>query len=123
MPLVQATVRADASPRLTADITAALTDVTVETLRKEHARTTVVVHYVPASQWARGGKPVGGFLVEARVTAGQQSPAEKAAFVEAANTALQALVGAPGYVAVNEIDGRAWGYAGQTLAKRYAEAS
>jgi phenylpyruvate tautomerase PptA (4-oxalocrotonate tautomerase family) len=121
MPLVQATVRGEPSAQLTAEIVAALTACTVQTLRKDHARTTVFVQYVPASQWVRGGKPAAGFLVEARVTAGQQTPADRAAFIDAANDALQAMVGAPGYVVVNEIDGRAWGYAGETLASRYAE--
>jgi phenylpyruvate tautomerase PptA (4-oxalocrotonate tautomerase family) len=65
MPYVSATLYAPPCAELTARIIAALTDLTVEVLRKERARTTVVVQYVPGGQWARGGAalPVRGYFV------------------------------------------------------------
>ena len=55
MPYVGATLAVTPSDELTARVIAALTDLTVEILGKERPRTTVVVQYVPAGQWARGG--------------------------------------------------------------------
>ena len=74
MPYVSATLAVTPSDELTARVIAALTDLTVEILGKERARTTVVVQYVPAGQWARGGVPltVRGYFVEVKVTAGTE---------------------------------------------------
>ena len=68
MPFVSATLAVTPSDELTARAIAALTDLTVEILGKERARTTVVVQYVPAGQWARGGVPlpVRGYFVDVR---------------------------------------------------------
>jgi len=120
MPLVTATVRAPGSRELTDHLVSALTHWTVAALDKEHDRTTVVVQYVAPGQWARGGAPAGGFLVEARVTRGTNTRAEMAAFVREANRSLEQILKAPGYVLVSEIDAAAWGYAGETQATRYA---
>ena len=55
MPFVSAKLCAKPSPALTGRVALALTDLTVEVLGKERARTTVVVQYVPEEQWALGG--------------------------------------------------------------------
>ena len=123
MPLVIATLRAEPSPDLTRQVAIALTDATVGALGKERERTTVIVQYVPAAQWQRGGVPAtGGFFVQARVT-GVHGWAQKSRFVREVNDRLAALLRAPGYVAVSETPADDWGYAGETQAARYAEAS
>jgi len=76
MPFVSATLAVTPSDELTARAIAALTDLTVEILGKERARTTVVVQYVPAGQWARGGVPlpVRGYFVDVWLRRGGRAP-------------------------------------------------
>ena len=50
MPFVNLSLAAKPDDQLTARAIALLTDLTVEILGKERARTTVVVQYVPAGQ-------------------------------------------------------------------------
>jgi 4-oxalocrotonate tautomerase len=122
MPYVSATLYAPPSAELTARIIAALTDLTVEVLRKERARTTVVVQYVPGGQWARGGAalPVRGYFVAVKVTAGTNLREDKARYVREVNRALQSLLGeASGYVAVDELAADSWGYSGETQELHY----
>jgi 4-oxalocrotonate tautomerase len=122
MPYVSATLGVSPSDELTARAIATLTDLTVEILGKERARTTVVVQYVPAGQWARGGErlPVRGYFVEAKVTAGTNLREHKARYVREVNRALQSLLGeASGYVAVDEQPADSWGYLGETQELHY----
>jgi phenylpyruvate tautomerase PptA (4-oxalocrotonate tautomerase family) len=60
MPFLSATLCAEPSAGLTSRVVLALTDLTVKLLGKERERTTVVVHYVPDTQWAVGG--VSGYV-------------------------------------------------------------
>jgi 4-oxalocrotonate tautomerase len=122
MPYVSATLAVTPSDELTARAIAALTDLTVEVLGKERARTTVVVQYVPGAQWARGGfaLPVRGYFVDVKVTAGTNLRHDKARYVREVNRALQSLLGeASGYVAVEELPADSWGYAGETQELHY----
>jgi 4-oxalocrotonate tautomerase len=122
MPYVNATLQAPPSAELTARIIAALTDLTVDLLGKERARTTVVVQYVPGGQWARGGSalPVRGYFVEVKVTAGTNLRDHKARYVREVNRALQSRLGeASGYVVVEEVPADSWGYAGETQELHY----
>jgi 4-oxalocrotonate tautomerase len=126
MPYVSATLQAPPSAELTARIIGALTDLTVDVLGKERARTTVVVHYVPAGQWARGGSalPVRGYFVEVKVTAGTNLRNDKARYVREVNRTLQSLLGeASGYVAVAELAADSWGYTGETQELHYVRAT
>src|SRR5262249_59381190 len=103
MPLVNASLSARPDDELTARAFALLTDLTVEILGKERGRTTVVVQYVPAGQWARGGFPlaVRGYFVDVKVTAGPQPRHEEAGYGRGVKRALPALAGrASGCVAL-----------------------
>jgi len=122
VPYVSATLQAAPSAELTARVTAALTDLTVDVLRKERARTTVVVQYVPGGQWARSGSPLParGYFVEVKVTAGTNLREDKARYVREVNRALQSLLGeASGYVALEELAADSWGYTGETQELHY----
>jgi 4-oxalocrotonate tautomerase len=122
MPYVNATLGVSASDELTARTIATLTDLTVDILGKERARTTVVVQYVPVGQWARGGAPlpVRGYFVDVKVTAGTNLRHDKARYVREVNRALQSLLGeASGYVAVEELPADSWGHAGETQELHY----
>ncbi len=121
MPFVSATLCAEPSAELTERAVAVLTDLTVEVLRKERARTTVIVHYVPETRWARGGAlPARGFYVEVKTTSNTNSRDDKGRYVREVNQALQALLdGTSGYVTVDEIASDSWGHAGETQEIRY----
>src|SRR5262245_36161787 len=122
MPFISVTLAAKPDDELTARAIALLTDLTVEILGKERGRTTVVIHYIAAGQWARGGFPlaVRGYFIDAKVTAGTNLRHEKARYVREVNRALQSLLGeASGYVAVEELPADSWGYAGETQELHY----
>src|SRR5688572_29190126 len=116
MPFVSARLCATPSASLTARTVLALTDLTEKVLGKERERTTVVVEYVPESQWGRGGAiPARGFYVEVKITSSTNSRDDKARYVREVNRALQSLLGGiAGYVAVDEITPDSWGYGGET---------
>jgi 4-oxalocrotonate tautomerase len=82
----------------------------------------VVVQYVPAGQWARGGVPLPlrGYFVEVKATAGTNLREHKARYVRDVNRALQSLLGeSSGYVAVEELPADSWGYLGETQELHY----
>lgn len=126
MPLVTATLALPPTPEVTRRSVEALTALTVEALGKEFDRTTVVVHYVPPGDWARGGvacerSGVHRFVVEATITAGTNTRDEKARYVREVQSAFEAILGngAAGYVVVREIGADAWGHGGETQEARY----
>ena len=103
-----------------------MTDLVVDVLHKQRALTSAVVQCVAPHHWHVGGSAVSldgraTFCVEANVTAGTNTAAEKAAFIAAAFAAAEAIVGridAASYVIVREIPADAWGWQGLTQAAR-----
>ncbi|MGB4063038.1 MAG: hypothetical protein WBK19_04370 [Azonexus sp.] len=93
-------------------------------LRKEAALTVVSVTQVPASAFTANGQAVGvAASLQALITAGTNSAAEKADFIFAAKSLLTVAIGpstAPIYVALHELPAESWGYDGQTQAARKA---
>lgn len=104
----------------------ALTAVTVDTLGKREAVTAVVFEPVPASQWWIGGRHVqkATAMLEIRITAGTNTAAQKARFIEAADAVLQrhlaphAALEEASYIVVRELPGTDWGYDGVTQRER-----
>lgn len=111
-------------------LAAALTRITVQTLGKRAELTAVVIEDLPDAAWFIGGRPLDqpSALLEISITAGTNSPAEKAAFIAAARAELARRTGRAGelatasYVVVRELPGTDWGYDGQTQAARAAAA-
>jgi 4-oxalocrotonate tautomerase len=92
-------------------------------LRKNAELTSVLVEQAPASGWSIGGEPlVVAAHLDAKVTAGTNTTAEKARFITDAHTLLKAVIGpelsVATYVVVHEVPGEAWGYDGLTQAHR-----
>lgn len=85
-----------------------------------------VVQCVAPTHWYVGGAPVSStgratFFVEANITAGTNTAAEKAAFIAAAFAVAEGILGrldAASYVIVREVPADAWGYQGFTQAAR-----
>ena len=106
----------------------ALTRITADTLGKRAEVTAVLIEELPVARWFIGAQPVQRptALLEISITAGTNTAAQKAAFIEAAFAELQARL-APGasledasYVIVRELAATDWGYGGTTQKARQA---
>lgn len=106
----------------------ALTSITADTLGKRAEVTAVLIEELPVARWFIGAQPVQRptALLEISITAGSNTAAQKAAFIEAAFAELQGRL-APGasleeasYVIVREVAATDWGYGGTTQKARQA---
>lgn len=94
-----------------------------EVLRKKAELTAVLVEQAPIQGWRVGANavPVAAHL-EATITAGTNSEAEKARFIAEAARMLKTVLGAnlpvATYAVIQEIAAEAWGYDGLTQAER-----
>jgi 4-oxalocrotonate tautomerase len=92
-------------------------------LRKKAELTSVLVEEAPVAGWNIGGKALAvAAHLDAKITAGTNTAAEKARFIAEANALLKSVVGATlpvaTYVVIDEVPGDAWGYDGLTQAHR-----
>ncbi len=128
MPLIQIAITGPTPEpatvaRLQAETTALMRDI----LRKQAPLTVVAVTLLPEGAFSANGSAVArGASLQAVVTAGTNTPEEKAAFVTAAEAMLRNALGgldAPVYVIVQETPSTDWGYDGRTQAARRLEAA
>ncbi len=110
----------------------ALTRLTAQHLDKRAEVTAVMVDNLPPERWFVGGQSVtrATAFLEISVTQGTNTPAQKAAFIEATYAELQHQLGVAGqagdppplepasYVIVREVPSTDWGYGGQTQRAR-----
>ncbi len=137
------TLRLNLAPPQTAtrhrQLAEALTKLTAQLLGKRPEVTAVLIEDLPAARWYVGGKEARRptALLEISITAGTNSPAEKAAFVAAAFAELERQLGQAGeggdaskdgapleeatYVVVRELPASDWGYGGRTQQARKLE--
>ena len=107
-------------------LAAALTRITADVLGKRADVTAVTIDDLPAARWYVGGRAVQrpAATLEITITAGTNTPAQKAAFVEAAFAELRRQLAAGGeleeasYVTVREVPAADWGYGGLTQQQR-----
>lgn len=125
MPLIQITLTGpQAAPATIQQLQQETTRLMQTLLHKEAALTVVSVSQLPAGAFTAGQAVATGASLQALITAGTNSAAEKAAFIFAAKTLLTVTVGpfdAPLYVALHELPADSWGYDGQTQAARKAQ--
>src|SRR5882757_9474940 len=100
-----------------------MTDLMATILGKRADLTSVLVEQPAVARWAIGGAPAKVAVhVEATITAGTNSPEEKARFIEKTMRLLRSVLGAElhpaTYVVVNEVPANAWGYDGRTQESR-----
>ncbi|MFZ5557786.1 MAG: tautomerase family protein [Pseudomonadota bacterium] len=114
-------------PRDVEALAAGVTGLMESVLGKRRALTSVLVEQAGASGWSVGGRIAGAESarahVEASITAGTNTEAEKARFVaEAAALLGRVLPGLPQatYVVVREVPATDWGYDGRTQLSRRA---
>ena len=128
MPLLTLKISHPEGATLVPTLAEAVTDLTASVLRKKRDLTAVVVDVVPPDRWTIGGRTLAdqglaSFALEIRVTAGTNSEAEKAAYVEAVFDAMRRCLGPlheASYVVVQDVPAEAWGFGGRTQAARYA---
>ncbi|MFG2660666.1 4-oxalocrotonate tautomerase family protein [Streptomyces sp. NPDC048425] len=120
MPFIRVTVTDTALPAgVQRTLAEGLTGLAVSALRKSVARTIVHVDLVPGDRYYVDGRPLTGGLdahVEATVTVGTNSAAEKAAFIAEAGDLLTKTLGllARCGVALHELHPESYGYGGVT---------
>jgi 4-oxalocrotonate tautomerase len=110
-------------------LAAALTDLTADALGKRREVTVVTIESLSAGHWFVGGSPAARATAQLQihVTAGTNTPAQKAQFIDAAFELLQrqlapeATLEPASYVLVHELPATDWGYGGRTQAARQAE--
>lgn len=125
MPLINITLAgASLAPSAVQHVQQETTRLMQSILRKEAALTVVCVTQLPAGAFSANGQPVAAAAsMQAMITAGTNSAAEKADFIFAARSVLTAAIGqsaAPVYVALHELPADSWGYDGETQAARKA---
>jgi len=125
MPLINITLAgASATPSTIQHLQQETTRLMQSILHKDAALTVVSVTQLPAGACSANGQAVAVVAsLQAMITAGTNSAAEKADFIFAAKSLLTAAIGpcaAPIYVALHELPAESWGYDGQTQAARKA---
>lgn len=103
-----------------------ITDLMGEVMRKNREVTVVSVEETPPSYWSIAGRTLTAAdlpaaYVEIKVTAGTNTPEEKANMIAETKAALNAAVGAiqtATYVVIHDIAADSWGYDGITQADR-----
>jgi 4-oxalocrotonate tautomerase len=127
VPILNVKLCATPTPETSDRVAAALTDLTVEVLKKKRELTAVAIEYVPASEWFIAGstlasQSLGTFYLDIKVTEGTNTKDEKAYYVSRVFAALEEIIGplAPAsYIVVHDVRGDSWGYQGQTQEYRY----
>ncbi len=127
MPILNVKLCVTPTPETSGRVAAALTDLTVEILKKKRELTVVAIEYVPASEWFISGntfasQSLATFSLDIKVTEGTNTKNEKAHYVNRVFAALEEIVGqlAPAsYIVVHDVRGDSWGYQGQTQEYRY----
>ncbi len=126
MPTLHLRVAPLQNPERYETLAAALTRITADVLGKRADVTAVTIDDLPAARWYVGGRAVQrpAATLEITITAGTNTPAQKAAFVEAAFAELRRQLAAGGeleeasYVTVREVPAADWGYGGLTQQQR-----
>lgn len=101
-----------------------ITDVMVQTLHKKRHLVAVSLAYVPSEQWFIAAQPLAeaSAFIQAYITDGTNSEAEKAQAIAELYNLLQSVLGSveeATYIVLNNMPATNWGYAGKTQASRY----
>lgn len=126
MPTLQLKVSPAREPARYRQLAGALTALTAQTLGKRAELTAVMIEALPATQWYVGVRDMDRptAWLEISITAGTNTPAQKAAFIQGAYATLQQALATEqalepvSYVIVRELPATDWGYGGQSQQAR-----
>lgn len=129
MPYLNLKISGAVSEAAIRDAARVLTEVTAERLGKKRELTSVLVEFVPRTQWFIAGEAAEEgefttFYLDVKITSGTNNKDEKAAYLRQAFEGVAALLGKvhpASYVVLHELPADAWGYAGETQEFRYAK--
>lgn len=127
MPIINVTVSGKSDRALSAQIAAAVSELTATHLRKDPTITAIVVTYVDPEHWFAGGKSLAeqnanSFWLDIKVVDGTNTKQEMAAYLEAIFGRFEQLLGnlhSESYILVHEVPAAAYGYGGKTQEFRY----
>jgi 4-oxalocrotonate tautomerase len=122
MPTLQLKISPPQRPDIYRLLAEELTAITTQHLDKRPEVTAVMLEELPAARWYVGAAAVqrATAWLEISITAGTNTAAQKAAFIDTAFAVLQHQLGAgqplepASYVIVRELPASDWGYGGQT---------
>ncbi len=126
MPTLQLKISPPVPDAVQDALAAELTALTAGLLGKRPEVTALMVEVLPAARWYIGAaaEPGPTAWLEISITAGTNTAAQKAAFLEAAHAALQRHLGRQqplteaSYIIVRELPAGDWGYGGRTQQAR-----
>jgi 4-oxalocrotonate tautomerase len=124
MPFIHVKVAGPQLERVqTTKLQKGITALMANVLGKEAPLTAVLVEQVNLTGWSVGAEPIlQAAQVDAIVSAGTNTPEQKARFISEANSLLRDVLGGglPNvtYVVVHEVPKDSWGYGGLTQAHR-----
>ncbi len=100
-----------------------ITSLMAEVLNKKATLTAVLVEQVSLSGWSVGAEPVRrAAQVDAIISAGTNTPGQKARFIAEVNSLLYDTLGSDladvSYVVIHDVPQDSWGYGGLTQAQR-----
>lgn len=129
MPILNVKLCTARSAEISAKIAAALTDLTVEVLKKKRELTSVCIEYISPPEWfiagaAMDSQSVRTFYLDIKITEGTNTKDQKAQYISRVFSAVEGIIGplAPAsYIVVHDVRGDSWGYEGQTQEFRYIE--
>jgi 4-oxalocrotonate tautomerase len=115
-------------PQQIAHLQKGITALMAEVLDKVGPLVGVLVEQVPLAAWSVGGEPVRcAAQVDAIVSAGTNTPEQKARFIAETAQLLRSVLGPElsevCYVVIHEVPKDSWGYDGRTQAQRAQEAT
>ncbi|MBN8535260.1 MAG: 4-oxalocrotonate tautomerase [Rhizobiales bacterium] len=108
-------------------VAVALTELTGRLLHKDRALTAVVIQCIDPDRWFVGGRrlsetDLASFALDIEVTAGTNTKAEIAAYIDAVFTRMVELIGPvheASYITAHEVPASTWGYGGRTQEFRF----
>jgi 4-oxalocrotonate tautomerase len=126
MPFINVLVSHRLDQDLARRIAEGVSERTVRILRKSPQLTAAAVSFVPDGQWLIGGRRLeetgaSSYQLAVTVTAGTNTPAEKAAYLAEIHTFMADALGGvrpESYAVVHEVPADAWGFGGITQAAR-----
>ncbi|WP_018240061.1 4-oxalocrotonate tautomerase family protein [Ensifer sp. BR816] len=127
MPIINIAVAAPASPDLSAQIAASVSELTRLHLRKDPTVTAVTISYIDPRHWFAGGKSIASqqttsFWLDIKVVDGTNTKQELASYIEAIFAGFEGLLGTvhpESYVLVHEVSAAAYGFGGKTQEFRF----
>ena len=127
MPILNVKIAAEKSPELTAQVTAALVDLTSRILKKKPDVTVIAIDYVSPDSWIVGGIPLSvqgktSFYFDIKITDETNTKAEKEQYIKEAFAEFERIlknVHEVSYIYVQDVRAASYGYGGRTQEYRY----